>query len=380
MKQQYYAKTTLLLLCFLIITGFLTGCSLTTWAQQVTNFKGRLLDAEGRGIGGVRVVILGQGEGTSNDEGFFTVPIQQQVEEIEINLPDNWLLISPRSKRALVPRGNRSVEFEVKKFERDDSELRRQLQAARQQTEKLKQDGLLQQNQLTALKAALEDTVAAWENRHNLVLKELTVTNTLIDRKLGKTDSLVAENTRLKIQIAQLTKQLQQYIEQQQNEYIFQNQETAYAQTFKEFDVYLERLKTTQQALIRVKDAFLNPEAAKNFNQTIAKYNTARDSLIQNQSQRLSQNRLFWKDPVKELLLQSLYKSAIEGIHEQHILPLNQTVMAPMKAAALGEMPRIKASKQASKAAAITYNQLQHPIATLSADIKTVSLQLKPVR
>ena len=62
MKQQYYAKTTLLLLCFLIITGFLTGCSLTTWAQQVTNFKGRLLDAEGRGIGGVRVVILGQGE------------------------------------------------------------------------------------------------------------------------------------------------------------------------------------------------------------------------------------------------------------------------------------------------------------------------------
>ena len=279
-----------------------------------------------------------------------------------------------------MPRGNRSVEFEVKKFERDDSELRRQLQAARQQTEKLKQDGLLQQNQLTALKAALEDTVAAWENRHNLVLKELTVTNTLIDRKLGKTDSLVAENTRLKIQIAQLTKQLQQYIEQQQNEYIFQNQETAYAQTFKEFDVYLDRLKTTQQALIRVKDAFLNPEAAKNFNQTIAKYNTARDSLIQNQSQRLSQNRLFWKDPVKELLLQSLYKSAIEGIHEQHILPLNQTVMAPMKAAALGEMPRIKASKQASKAAAITYNQLQHPIATLSADIKTVSLQLKPVR
>lgn len=160
-----------------------------------------------------------------------------------------------------------------------------------------------------------------------------------------------------------------------------QNQETAYAQTFKEFDVYLDRLKTTQQALIRVKDAFLNPEELKNFNQTIAKYNTARDSLIQNQSQRLSQNRLFWKDPVKELLLQSLYKSAIEGIHEQDILPLNQTVMAPMKGTtALGEMPRIKASKQASKAAAITYNQLQHPIATLSADIKTVSLQLKPVR
>lgn len=91
MKQQYYAKTTLLLLCFLIITGFLTGSLLTTWAQQVTNFKGRLLDAEGRGIGGVRVVILGQGEGTSNDEGFFTVPIQQQVEEIEINLPDKCL-------------------------------------------------------------------------------------------------------------------------------------------------------------------------------------------------------------------------------------------------------------------------------------------------
>ncbi len=324
-------------------------------AQRSLVFSGRIVDeSSARGVPGVLVRIVGQGEDVTDDDGIFRIALRPGTAEVQLTLPVGWAVQYPRGGRAPVPAsGDVQVDIEVKRLQAENQLLRQEL-------DRLRREGRLRDAQLDSLRRAVEDSITTFENRAARAAG-------LYRDSLRRTE---AEAAALRAEVQKLTQELEQV-------FIRRNKAETYGLISTELLAYVDRLKDVRDLLPGVRDAFLHPRAAEQFNATLQRYNTARNTLHDNHESRLGSVKLYWRDEPLADDLEEVYDLALEQIHRRLVLPMNDEIIGQMQAAATGRKARVSATKKARKAADRAHAALAYPIEDLEKKIREVTLQLK---
>ena len=330
---------------------------LLAYSQEVI-FSGRIVDAAtGAGVSGIRVRILDQGEGVTDDDGIFRIPLKKGTTEVQVELSKEWTVQYPREGKALVPLSSEArIEFEVKRLRSENALLLKEV-------ERLKNEGRLKSAQIDSLRQVLEDSAAVFQER--IALKTGIYQDSL--RKSA------VENEALRLKLSELTGQLEQT-------FIRRNRAEARGLISSELLAYLDRLKDLRDFLPHIRDVFLDNRASENFNKIVTRYNAAREPVNDNREARLAAARLYWPDELTEDELEEAYDLVLTDIHQRIILPLNDELVAHIRAAATGKTPRVAASKNAGKAADAAVKTLEYPISLLEQKIREVNTRLKSNR
>ncbi len=324
-------------------------------AQDAVIFSGRIVDAAtGAGVPGMRVRILGQGEGVTDDDGLFRIPIKKGTVEVKLELSSEWTVQYPREGKALVPMSSQArIDFEVKRLRSENAMLL-------QEVARLKKEGKLKSTQIDSLQRVVENAVGRFQD-------ELARTAGVYRDSLRRSTE---ETAQLRLKITELTNRLEK-------DFIRRNKAEAVALISSELLTYLDRLKDLRDFLPQIRDVFLDNRASENFNTTVSRYNAARGPINDNREGRLASARLYWQDPLTADELEEAYTLILNGIHSRIILPLNNEVVENIRAAATGRMPRVAASKKAKDAADEAFKTLDYPIKELEQKIGEVNLRLK---
>ncbi len=310
-------------------------------------FAGRVVDTEQRAVRGERVILIGVSEGRTDDDGLFRVSIPASLAEVQVEL-ERYEVIYPRGGRAPVPKSAATpVLFEVKKLETGGQEkLIRQL---RENLKKLENDRRFREEEIGRLEKSLRDTIATYHR--------------LFEASGGQT--------------ARLTDSLQQRIESllasRESALLAEKKEKLYGDISRTLLNFLDKAKNLRDELARVEDVFLSEPARLNFEKQVGAYNTARDSLYNLHRGYLESIRLFWHDPEAVAKAQNVYDLALVQIHEGIMLPLNGSVIGPVRDAATGRTSRLAARRKARQGASRTLEQLAFPLRNLELKISELA-------
>lgn len=324
-------------------------------AQGEVIFSGRIVDAvTGAAVPGMRVRIVGQGEGVTDDDGLFRIPVKKGTVEVKLELSGEWTVQYPREGKALVPMSSEArIDFEVKRLRSENAMLL-------QEVARLKKEGKLKTAQIDSLRQVVENSLGRFQEE--------------LARAAGSyRDSLrrsTEETAALRRKIAELTDRLEQ-------DFIRRNKAEAVALISSELLTYLDRLKDLRDFLPHIRDVFLDSRASENFNTAVNRYNAARGPINDNREGRLASARLYWQDALTADELEEAYTLILTGIHARIILPLNNELVDHIRAAATGNMPRVAASKKAKDAADAAFKTLDYPIRELEQKISEVNVRLK---
>lgn len=140
--------------------------------------------------------------------------------------------------------------------------------------------------------------------------------------------------------------------------------------------VYADRLKDLRDALPRISDAFIDPRAMQRFEQIIARYNTARDSVLQNYRGNVEIVRSLWGESSARDL-DAVYEKALVSVHQQTVLPLNTFVLDQFRAVRAEEVRPAKARKKAQNSANETFAKLNAAIPDLETNTRTALAKLE---
>ncbi len=138
-----------------------------------------------------------------------------------------------------------------------------------------------------------------------------------------------------------------------------------------ELVVYNDRLKDLRDALPRVRDAFIDNRSMSRIDKTIAAYNTARDSVLQNHRGHTEIVRALWGAAAAEALAK-VYEQALTTVHQQTVLPLNTNLLDQFRAVRAEEIRPAKARKKVEKTAQETLEKLNTQIPSLESNMKAV--------
>lgn len=332
------------------------ACLLTSvlGAQPGVVFTGRILDENtGRGIAGITVRLIGQGEDITDDQGIFRISVQPNIEQVQLELPSGWVIQYPRNGQAPVPRSaNARLDVEVK-------QLRSQNERLLLEIGRLQREQKLKEVQIDSLQQVLEDSLALYQKRFQVRSYEY-------EDAARRSE---AETRALEEKLAALTARLEaQFMEKNKTEI----RGTVSAELL----AFLDRLKDLRDFLPNFRDVFLYPQAADNFDRIVESYNQVRTPIYDHHQDRLGQVRLYWQDAVLSDDLEEVYRLILDNIHQRTILPMNGDLIQYRKDWATGRMPRVKASKKAQQRAQEIHQALAFPIQELEQKIKEVNSRL----
>jgi len=242
-------------------------------------------------------------------------------------------------------------------------------------------------------------TLTIWLARKGGDNRDLEVFTKVLSKKEQEKAGLQAENEALKIRLALLeserqtttalydsltttlrqnkgnTTELEREITALQTA-VELKQQLFYKQIAGQLLVFTDRLKDLRDELPRVSDAFIDTRAMQGFETTIAKYNTARDSLLENYRGNVEIVRALWGQSAAGDL-DAVYEKTLMAVHQQIVLPLNTSVLNQFRAVRAEETRPAKARKKTQKAANETYAKLNAAIPFLETDIRTSLAKLE---
>jgi hypothetical protein len=306
-------------------------------------FMGRVVDAEQKSVKGARVILVGLSEARTDDDGLFRVSLPASVVEVQVEL-ERYEVVYPRSGRAPVPRSAATpVVFEVKKMQGGEQErLVRQL---RENVRKLENDKRFKENEIARLEKNMQDSIRTYQK--------------LFDENGGR-------NSRL---MDSLERKVQQLLASQEAALIKQKKEQLYGQITRTMLSFLDKAKNLRDALARIDDVFLSDAARIDFEKQVTAYNITRDSLYSLDKGFAESVRLFWNSDEADAKMAVIHELSIVQIHEGIMLPLNGSVINPVRDAATGQASRVAASKKARKGSRKALEQLAFPLLNLQLRI-----------
>lgn len=306
-------------------------------------FMGRVVDAEQKSVKGARVILVGLSEARTDDDGLFRVSVPASVVEVQVEL-ERYEVVYPRSGRAPVPRSSATpVVFEVKKMQGGEQErLVRQL---RENVRKLENDKRFKENEIARLEKNMQDSIHTYQK--------------LFDENGGRNNRLMDS----------LERRVQQLLASQEAALIKQKKEQLYAQITRTMLSFLDKAKNLRDALARIDDVFLSDAARVDFEKQVTAYNVTRDSLYSLDKGFAESVRLFWNSDEANAKMAVIHELSIVQIHEGIMLPLNGSVVGPVRDAATGQASRVAASKKARKGARKALEQLAFPLRNLQQRI-----------
>lgn len=242
-------------------------------------------------------------------------------------------------------------------------------------------------------------TLTIWLARKGNDNRDLEVFTKILSKKEQEKASLQAENETLKNQLSRLESDqktttalydsLASVLQQNTGSTVDLEREIAdlhaavelkqqqfYKQIAGQLLIYADRLKDLRDALPRISDAFIDPRAMQGFEQIIEKYNTARDSVLQNYRGNVEIVRSLWgENSARDL--DAVYDKTLVSVHQQLILPLNTSVLDQFRAVRAEEVRPAKARKNAQKSANETFAKLNAAIPDLETSVRASLAKLE---
>lgn len=313
-------------------------------------FAGRIVDNDQRGIRGARVILVGVSEGRTDDDGMFRVAIPAGLAEVTIEV-ERYEVVYPRSGRAPVPRSaGTPVVIEVKKAEPGmQDKLIRQLQ---ENVKKLENDKRFNEQEIRRLSQNMQDTIGTFQR--------------LLDQSGSQSAALLDS----------LQRKVQALMTAQETTLLRFKKQVIYDAITQSLLNYLDKSKNLRDALVRIDDVFLSEKAREGFEKQLIAYNQARDSLYNHHKGYIESVRLFWNTPDATTAMGMVSDLALVQIHEGIILPLNGSVIGPIRDAATGQASRVSANRKARKGAHKALEQLAFPLRNLELKINNLSTEL----
>lgn len=310
-------------------------------------FAGRIVDSEQRGIRGARVVLVGVSEARTDDDGMFRVSIPSGVAEVTVEV-ERYDVVYPRSGRTPVPRSaGTPVVIEVKKAEPGEQDkLIRQLQ---ENVRKLENDKRFNEQEIKRLGQNMQDTIRIFQR--------------LLDQNGNRNATLLDS----------LQRKVQALMAAQESSLLAQKKQVLYDRITQSLLTFLDKAKNLRDALARIDDVFLSEQARAGFEQQVTAYNQARDSLYNHHKGYIESVRLFWGEGEAASRMETVSDLALVQIHEGIILPLNNSVIGPVRDAATGQASRMGASRKARKGSQKAMEQLAFPLRNLELKINELS-------
>jgi archaellum component FlaC len=305
---------------------------------QPSVFNGRIVDERSqRGVANLAVRALGYGEDRTNDDGIFRVTLPAGVNEVQIILPPGWNILFPREGRALVPRSNALVVFSVKSNREEDEMIRRQM-------ERLKHAGKLKDVQIDSLQTQLRRAAETYQEQLN---------------------SREAEMEALRHRLQSVADSLERL-------FLARNRIETYDELSRDLLAFSDKLKDVHDQLGGVRDAFLHPEAMRGFNAAVERYNQAREILLEQHKGYVEKVGWYWNNAHLAAQVETLCDFALHTIHRQAVLPLQSTVVEPMREYATGRKSRLAVQGKAGREAQKTRAALTPLIQMLDEKIESL--------
>jgi hypothetical protein len=334
---------------FLFLLFTLT-CSFDILSAQ-TKVRIRVLDENDQPLKFVRLTLSGNSlpiETQSNGE--YTLEFPPGKAEIVFYPPAGYERISPPNGTVLLPEDkSRTIDIWLARKGNDNRELEsfsRVLSKKEEEKARLKIENENLKAQLDQLAADRQNTRAMRDSIESIVQKNSSLTS-----------DLAREISALKAALGL------------KREMYFKNMAA-------ELNVYSDRLKDLRDALPRVRDAFIDQKSMNRLDKTIAAYNTARDSLLQNHRGNAAIVRALWGTGAADALAK-VYDKALLEVHQQTVLPLNTSLLDQFRAVRAEEIRPAKARKKAENAAKGALEKLNFNIPNLESDIRVVLAQLE---
>lgn len=313
--------------------------------------KGRIIDQQSqKGVPNLVVQIVGYSQGRTDSEGIFRIAIPKKVDNVKIEVSNNYKILSHLSGNVPVPRSSDVlVEMLVQKLASENDQLQKEV-------ERLKRQNRLKTKQIESLQSTIEDSLKIYRKRVSSQNK-----NTNAER-----DSLI-----------QLVERLTTKLE---SNFLLVNKREAYQNISTDLLTYLTRLKDLRDWIAHADDVLLSEQAMNNFNKVIENYNQARDQLFIKQADYTDQIQKYWTDETLPTDLQKIYDLALKSIHDQHILTLKDTLLKSIGEFYTGKKARLVAKKEVKKQADTTTGNLLLPIRDLEQQVNTFNTILSKIK
>lgn len=313
--------------------------------------KGRIIDQQSqKGVPNLVVQIVGYSQGRTDSEGVFRIAIPKKVDNVKIEVSNNYKILSHLSGNVPVPRSSDvMVEMLVQKLASENDQLQKEVA-------RLEKQNRLKTKQIELLKSTIEDSLNVYRKRVS-----------------AKNKGTNAERDSLVQLVARLTAKLE-------SNFLLVNKREAYQNISTDLLTYITRLKDLRDWIDHAEDVLLSEQAMNNFNKVIEKYNQARDQLFIKQADYTDQLQKYWTDETLPTDLQKICDLALKSIHDQHILTLKDTLLKSIGEFYTGKKARLVAKKEVKKQADTTTGNLLLPIRELEQEINTFNTILSKLK
>ncbi|MFN7115575.1 MAG: coiled-coil domain-containing protein [Saprospiraceae bacterium] len=333
--------------CLFFLCWLISGYA----AAQEFILTGRIIDQQSqKGVPNLVVQAIGYSQGRTDSEGIFRIAIPKNLDNIKIEVSNSYKILSHLGGNVPVPRSsNVMVEMLVQKLAGENDQLQKEV-------DRLKRQNRLKTQQIETLQATIEDSLKIYRKR-------LATQNKSVN---AERDSLI-----------QLVERLTEKLE---SNFVLANKREAYQNISTDLLTYVTRLKDLRDWLGHVDDVLLNQQAMTNFNKVLEAYSQARDQLFVKQADYQDQLQKYWTDETLATDLQKICDLALKSIHDQHILPLNNTLLQPIGDFYNGKKARLVVKKEITKQADTTTGNLLLPIRNLEQEVNTFNTILSKMK
>ncbi len=280
-----------------------------------------------RGLSRISVSLVGLGGGVTNSDGVVRIPIPDGVSEIELQAPAGFEVLDPPGPKQPVPANEEVViKFYIQAGRLD--QLNAQLRQLTQERSQL-------QNELTTIRDRQDSLQQA------------------ADRLVMDRDSLATLQRRQQDRLQRLEDSLQLVQSDIRSVKL-----EVYRDISENYQEYLNAVLNFREVLKNVRHAFTNPQELNLFNSYVENLNETRDALHEKHLGYLQTVGAYWQAN-ERIELEQLYDLALEEVYDEVILPLNELLVAQLRAAWNKETPRIVAQRRAKKPTKEALRQLE---------------------
>ena len=301
---------------------------------------------------------------TTDLHGLFQVPVPYSSGTIRIDIehPGYEILNPPDGTKLLSqevePNSVVNINIWVLGAERNDR-LMAKIEESERLIQRLKKKDELTQRQIEQLNETLLDTIDHYE-----------VQTTKFERKIKSVEKeLASSRVKNEVQsreIATLSQQLQKLQEDNEDllarltdalEEKYFRQKGYYDDVTRVLNTYHSRLKDLRDQLAQIEYVFKSKGAQAEFVQSIKSYSTIYEELNGTWSDHANAVSHYWESQELKDRYLDVKEMMLADIHQEEVLPLNTSVITPIRNASTGRSHKPKKTKKAASEALAEINQ-----------------------
>ncbi len=318
---------------------------------------------------------------TTDNHGFFKVPVPYAsgVVRVQLRHPRYEILSPPEGSKILSAslKPNSTVNLEIWVLGADASdELKNQLFEAREEIARLKKNNEITGRQVEHLNRTLLDSIRVFHHERKRFRTAVDSLENQLSEKVQREQQLTGQLSMLKEQIATLEASNRSLITRLASalEERYLRQKILHDEITQSLLNYESRLKDLRDQLKKVGFVFRSSQAGKYFAETIENYSESRNEINNTRETHSEAIQHYWEIPSLQEAYNRLVQLILRDIHDEEILPLNDSVLLSIQEASVGKRVKVKKTE---KTANETVERLDVKIELLEDQMKQFLNHLK---